>query len=157
MPIPEFVVELRRHVGTAELWIPAVTAVVRRREDVLLVRRADNDRWAPITGILDPGEEPAVGAAREALEETGVTIRVDRLAVVGAGEANRVTHPNGDLSAYLDLTFACTWVAGEAHVADDESVDVAWWPLDGLPDLGALLLGRVEAALSTEERTRFSG
>lgn len=154
MPIPDFVVELRKHVGTAELWIPAVTAVVHRDDEVLLVRRADNDAWAPITGILDPGEEPAVGAAREAMEETGVTIRVDRLASVSS--SSRITHGNGDLAVYLDLTFSCAWVAGEAHVGDDESVDVRWWPADRLPEMHPQLRERIAAALSGEQRARFT-
>ncbi len=154
MPIPDFVVELRKHVGTAELWMPAVTAVVQRGEEVLLVRRADNDEWAPITGILDPGEEPAAGAAREALEETCVTVRVDRLASVAA--SRQVTHSNGDLAVYLDVTFACSWVSGEAHVGDDESVDVRWWPADRLPEMHPEHLARIAAALSGEQRARFN-
>jgi 8-oxo-dGTP pyrophosphatase MutT (NUDIX family) len=153
VPIPDFVLELRKHVGTAELWMPAVTAVVRRGADLLLVRRADNGQWTPITGILDPGEEPAVGAAREVWEETRVVAAVDRLASVGATE--RVTHGNGDLAVYLDLTFACTWVEGEARVGDDESVDVAWWPADALPDMRPELRARIDAVLSGGERTLF--
>ena len=72
MPIPEFVVELRRLVGSLELWFPGVTAVVRRDDDVLLVRRSDNLEWAPVTGIVDPREEPAVAARREVLDVTEV-------------------------------------------------------------------------------------
>lgn len=79
MPIPDFVVELRKEIGRAELWMPGVTAVVRRDDEVLLVRRSDNGAWAPVTGIVDPGEEPAVCAAREAREEAGIEIQVDRL------------------------------------------------------------------------------
>jgi ADP-ribose pyrophosphatase YjhB (NUDIX family) len=153
MPIPDFVVELRKHVGTAELWMPAVTAVVRRGNQLLLVRRADNGHWSPVTGILDPGEEPAAAARREVLEETGVEVVVDRLAAITSGL--RVTHVNGDLAVYLDHTFACTWVSGEARVGDDESLEVRWWPADGLPDMAAELLERIDAALSAEERTRF--
>ncbi len=70
MPIPEFVVELRRHVGDAVLWLPAVTAVICRDDELLLVRRSDNGTWTPVTGIMDPGEEPAGCAVREAREET---------------------------------------------------------------------------------------
>ena len=92
MPIPPFVVALRELVGTRELWLPAVTAVVRRgapgQQEVLLTERADNGQWAPITGILDPGEEPAVGAAREALEETGVVV-TRRPARLGRAPARR--------------------------------------------------------------------
>ena len=152
-PVPEFIVELRRMVGDHPLWMPGVTAVIRRGDEVLLVRRADNGRWTPVTGISDPGEEPAVTAAREALEETGVRIRVDRLASTSVHP--EVTYDNGDRAAYLDLTFACTWLEGEAHVADDESSDVRWWPLASLPEMSDLMLDRIAAATSDEREARF--
>ena len=153
MPIPEFVLELRRLVGTTELWLSGVTAVVRRGEHLLLVRRRDNGQWSPVTGIIDPGEEPAVCAAREAMEETGVEVRVDRLASVDSGVL--VTHPNGDRARYLNLTFACTWLSGEPYVADDESLDARWWPLAELPPMAPVILERIEAALSGEQAARF--
>jgi predicted RNase H-like nuclease/ADP-ribose pyrophosphatase YjhB (NUDIX family) len=152
-PIPDFVVEVRRKIGHDPLWLPGVTAVVRRGDQVLLVERADNGRWAPVTGIPDPGEEPAVAAAREALEETGVRIRVDRLASTGVhGE---IVHANGDRATYLDLTFACTWVEGEAHVADDESTQVRWWPISSLPPMEDVMRARIDAALSGEREARY--
>jgi ADP-ribose pyrophosphatase YjhB (NUDIX family) len=153
MPTPEFVLALREKVGTDLLWMPGVTAVVRRGDELLLVKRRDNGAWTPVTGIVDPGEEPAVTAVREALEEAGVRIRADRLASTGVGA--QVTYANGDRAVYLDLTFACTWLAGEAHVADDESTDVRWWPIDGLPPMAAEVQERIEAALSSEVAARF--
>ena len=155
MPIPPFVLELRRLVGTHELWLPAVTAVIQRGDEILLTERADNGEWAPVTGILDPGEEPAVGAAREALEETGVVVTVDRLASVSSSP--QVVHGNGDLGVYLDLTFACTWVSGEARVADDENVDVRWWPANALPPMADWLLERIDDVLAGETAARFRG
>ncbi len=153
MAIPDFVRDLRRHVGTAQLWLPGVTAVVRRGEDVLLVRRSDNDEWAPVTGIVDPGEDPGVAARREVLEETGVSVSVDRLAWVQA--LPTVTHVNGDLAAYLDHTFSCTYLAGDAHVADDESTDVRWFRADDLPPMKALLRERIACVLADDPVTRF--
>lgn len=153
MPIPPFVVELRKLVGTHELWLPAVTAVVVRDGELLLTRRVDNGEWAPVTGIVDPGEEPGVAARREALEECGVEISVDRLASVSVSP--QITHANGDLGVYLDLTFACSWLSGEARVADDENTDVRWWPLDALPDVSPFLLARIDAVLAAETVTRF--
>ena len=152
-PIPDFIVEIRKLVGDHPLWLPGITAVIRRADEVLLVERADNGAWTPVTGIIDPGEEPATCAVREALEETGVTIRVDRLAATSVHP--EVVYDNGDRASYLDLTFACTWLAGEAHVADDESSDVRWWPLDGLPPMSARMLGRIEAGTSDEREARF--
>jgi 8-oxo-dGTP pyrophosphatase MutT (NUDIX family) len=160
MPIPPFIVELRRLVGTHQLWLPAVTAVVLRDapggapgREVLLTRRADNGAWAPVTGILDPGEEPAVGAAREALEETGVAVSVDRLASVSVTPP--VVHGGGDRAIYLDLTFACSPVSGEARVADDENLEVAWWPLDAMPPMEHWLRQRIDDAVAGETATRY--
>jgi 8-oxo-dGTP pyrophosphatase MutT (NUDIX family) len=157
MPIPDFIVEMRALIGTREMWLPGVTAVVRRGapgdEEVLLFQRADNDAWTPVTGIPEPREEPAAAAAREALEETGVAIRVDRLASTSVH--GPVTHANGDLATYLDLTFACTWLSGDAHVADDESRDVAWAHRDDLPEMAPVMRERIAAALSEEQSARF--
>jgi len=153
-PVPDFIVAIREKIGTDPLWLPGVTAVVRRGDRVLLVRRADNGHWTPVTGIPEPGEEPAVAAAREALEEAGVRIRVDRLASTAVhGE---IVHANGDRATYLDLTFACTWLEGEAHVADDESSDVRWWPVTGLPPMSEVMVARIDAALSGEREARFA-
>jgi 8-oxo-dGTP pyrophosphatase MutT (NUDIX family) len=155
VPIPDFIVALRALVGPdVELWLPGVTAVVERPSgEVLLVRRSDDGEWGPVTGILDPGEEPAVAARREVMEEAGVEVRVDRLASVSAGEP--MVHANGDRAIYLDHTYACTWVAGEAHVADDESVDVGWFRPDDLPPMQLHLVERITVALAGDPVTRF--
>jgi 8-oxo-dGTP pyrophosphatase MutT (NUDIX family) len=154
-PVPEFILEIREMIGTHPLWLPGVTAVIRRDGEVLLVRRSDNGAWTPVTGIVDPGEEPAVAAAREALEEAGVVIRVDRLASISA--TDELVHDNGDRASYLDLTFACTWVSGEAHVADDESTDVRWFPVDALPPMPASMSRRIADVLADEREARFTG
>jgi ADP-ribose pyrophosphatase YjhB (NUDIX family) len=153
MPIPDFVAELRSMVGRHELWLPGVTAVVRRDDELLITRRADNGEWSPVTGIVDPGEEPAVAAAREAREETGVEVRVERL--VSVGVIPDVVYENGDRAAYLDLTFACTWVSGPARVADDENVDVRWWPIAALPPMSASIRERIGDVLAGETAARF--
>lgn len=136
MPTPEFILELRRHVGHLPLWLVGVTAVVVRDAEVLLGSRSDNGALTPITGIIDPREEPAAAAARESLEEAGVVVRVDRLAWTHV--IPRVTYENGDQSDYLDLTFRCSWVEGEPYPADGEMTDVGWYRLDGLNELERL-------------------
>lgn len=153
MPVPEFIVALREKIGHAELWLPGVTAVVRRADDVLLVRRSDNLEWTPVTGIIDPGEQPAVAARREVLEETGVTVEVERLAWVNASAP--VVHANGDLARYLDHCFGCRYLSGETYVADDESVDVAWFPLERLPPMQSIFRDRIASVLEARQQTRF--
>lgn len=133
MPVPPFITALRARIGHDLLWLPGVTGVVLDDTDRLLMgRRADNGLWALISGILEPGEEPAQGLVREIAEETGVRAEVVALTSVSSGD--RVTYPNGDVSQYLDLTFLCRHVDGEPFVADDESTAVDWFTLDALPE-----------------------
>ena len=138
MPIPEYVATLREKIGTDLIWLPGASAYILRESDqsgteVLLVKRSDNGRWTPVTGICDPGEEPDMTAQREALEEAGVHIEVERLLAVSA--LRPIAYDNGDRCQYLDHAFRCRWVSGAARVGDEESTDVRWFPVDELPPL----------------------
>lgn len=133
MPVPDFVTHLRAGVGRSLLWLPGVSAVVTDDDGRLLLgRRADNGLWAVVSGILEPGEQPAAAAAREVLEETGVVAEVVALTVVHSGGV--VRYPNGDEAQYLDVCFWFRAVGGEAHVGDDESLEVAWFRPGELPE-----------------------
>lgn len=153
MPTPQFIVDLRAHIGHDPLWLIGVTAVVIRGDEVLLVKRADNGVWAPVTGIVDPGEEPADAAVREVAEETGVTAAPERLAWVHTTAP--VTHVNGDQAQYLDHVFVMRWVAGNPYPADDESTDARWWELSALPEMPRRMRERIAAALRQGPETRF--
>jgi len=148
MPTPEFILALREKVGTEPLWLIGVTAIVLDGERVLLARRADTGEWSTVSGIVEPGEHPAVTAVREVLEETGVTAEVERLAAVALTKP--IVYPNGDRSQYTDLVFRCRYVSGTAVVADDESLEVGWFPLDGLPDLDPRSLLQLQQGLSED-------
>jgi 8-oxo-dGTP pyrophosphatase MutT (NUDIX family) len=144
MPIPDFIVELRRHIGHAPLWLPGVTAVVIRDRQVLLVKRSDNGAWAAVTGIVEPGENPADCAIREVLEETGVHAVARRLAWVHV--TRPTVHTNGDHAQYLDHTFRMDWVGGNPSPADEESVDALWCDLATLPEMSNDMRRRIELA-----------
>ena len=134
MPTPEFILALRERIGHDLLWLPGVTGLVVDEADrLLLVRRADTLRWTLITGCLDPGEQPAHGVAREILEETGVIAEVERILAVEATAPSQ--HANGDQTVFMDVAFVCRPTGGRARVNDDESVDVAWFPVMDLPDM----------------------
>lgn len=133
MPIPPFIRELRAKVGTDLLWLTGVTAVVLDDEGrVLLTQRTDSGRWALVSGVLEPGEQPAPAMVREIKEETGVDAVIEALYAVDVTDP--VTYPNGDRSQYLDLLFLAHATGGEAHAADDESIAVGWFALDALPE-----------------------
>lgn len=155
MATPEFVLDLREKIGTAPLPLVGVTAVVFRDEKVLLGKRADNGSWQPVSGIVDPGEEPADAAVRECLEEAGVTVRVDRLALVH--QIPRITYDNGDQVDYLDLVFRCTWVAGDPHPADGELTEVGFYDLGAMTDVAPEHVRKVALAIPEDDPTTFRG
>ncbi len=154
MPVPEFIVRLRERVGHDLLWLPGVTAVVLDGDAVLLVRRSDDGSWSPVTGIVDPGEHPAVAAVREVLEETGVRCVVEELVWVNVTEPT--VHVNGDHAQYLDHTFRCRYVDGTPRAADDESLEARWCRLDDLPPMVPSLVERIVTAVEHSGPVRLS-
>ncbi|KNE81657.1 MULTISPECIES: NUDIX hydrolase [Streptomyces] len=146
MPTPDFIRAVRATAGQQLLFLPGVSAIVfddARR--VLLVRRADTGRWSIIGGIVEPGEQPARTAVREVYEETAVRCVPERLVLVQTLEP--VRYPNGDLCQFVDTSFRCRATGGEARVNDDESLEVGWFPVDGLPDLEDFAVSRIKQAL----------
>ncbi|MFJ8635629.1 NUDIX hydrolase [Streptomyces sp. NPDC093568] len=149
MATPDFIRTIRASAGHQLLWLPGVSAVVFDDEGrVLLGKRADNHQWTVISGIPDPGEQPAVCAVREVYEETGVECVPERVVLIKAGR--EVTYPNGDQCQFMDITFRCRAVGGEARVNDDESVEVGWFAVDALPTMKERQIFRIKQALSDE-------
>ncbi|AJP00743.1 NUDIX hydrolase [Streptomyces cyaneogriseus subsp. noncyanogenus] len=147
MATPDFIRELRASAGHQLLWLPGVTALVFDEQGrVLLNRRSDTRRWSVIGGIPEPGEQPAACAVREVYEETAIRCAVERVVLVQA--LSPVTYDNGDVCQYMDITFRCRALGGEAQVNDDESLEVGWFAVDALPDLNEFALFRIKQAMS---------
>src|SRR5215218_7095837 len=134
MPVPRFVVELRRKIGHDLLLLPGLAAVVVDTAGrVLLHRRSDTGEWALICGVLEPGEEPEAAVEREVLEETGLRVRVVRLA--DAAMSPVVEYPNGDRAQFLMVAYRCEILNGSARVNDEESLEVRFFATGELPPL----------------------
>lgn len=100
---------------------PAISAgIITRDGAVLLVQRRVKEgslSWQFPAGEVEPGETLEEAAARETVEETGLTVSPVQL----LGE--RVHPKTGRRMAYV----ACDIISGTAHVADeDELADLAW-------------------------------
>jgi 8-oxo-dGTP diphosphatase len=80
---------------------------------VLLVRRADDGRWAMPGGWVDPGETPEQAVVREVAEETGLRV-----------SAPRLLHTK-QRPASVHYTFGCELDGGELRTSD-ESLEVAF-------------------------------
>jgi 8-oxo-dGTP pyrophosphatase MutT (NUDIX family) len=101
-----------------------------RRTCLVLHRKLH--RWVQPGGHLEPGDRRLVdGAVREALEETGLATRPADVPV--RLSRHRAPCRPGVVDWHLDAQFVLLSDEAPPRVSD-ESEDVGWWPVDGLPD-----------------------
>lgn len=156
MPTPEYIRTMRQKIGNDLLYLPGVVAVVvNAAGEVLLQRRSDNGQWNIVSGILEPGEEPADCAAREVWEEAGIRARPVRLAAVFADPDTVVRYPNGDQCRFLTLVFRCEPLSGMPIINDEESLEIGYFAPEALPDLGTRHMRYLQAALRDDPTTHF--
>lgn len=104
---------------------------------LLQLRRATGYRdghWAAAAaGHVEAGESVLVAARREAQEELGVGVAADDL--VPLTTMHR-THGNGKwIDERVDFFFTCRRWTGEPRRAERaKTADLAWFPLDALPE-----------------------
>jgi len=154
MPIPPHIAFLRERVGQITLLTPAAAAIIRDELGrVLLIRRGDGRGWSLPGGIMEPGERIVDCVVREAREETGLEVEPVRLVGIYSDPAfMHVTFPNGDQAHLVSATFECRIVGGRLRADGEESLEVAYFGPDSLPDeLVCDHASRIEDALSGRE------
>jgi 8-oxo-dGTP diphosphatase len=154
MPASDYVKNLRAKVGHDLIMFPTVSAIVfNDRGEILLGQRSDNHQWSVVAGMMDPGEQPADALVREVEEETGVQVKIERLAGVALHE---VVYGNGDRCHMVNTWFRCRATGGEARVNDEESVAVGWFAPDALPELNAFARLRIRTSLARDAPAWFA-
>jgi ADP-ribose pyrophosphatase YjhB (NUDIX family) len=91
----------------------------RTRENILLTRRSDNGQWCLPGGAFDPGESVAEGCEREVFEETGLQVKVVRLAGVYSNPDQLIVYPDGNKVHVYVLCFEVRRVGGELGLSDE--------------------------------------
>ncbi|TDD89370.1 NUDIX domain-containing protein [Actinomadura rubrisoli] len=136
----EFLRHLEEHPADG-LWrecaaghLTASTAVLdASRSRVLLTLHAKIKAWLQLGGHCEPADRTLAGAAlREATEESGIAglrllpgpVQLDRHAVR--------CHPQG--TWHLDVQYVAIAPQDARHAVSDESDDLAWFPVDALPE-----------------------
>ena len=106
----------RKNHSEYENATPIVIGVVRKEDDMLIVRNKKCPYWQFVTGHLEPKESAEQAIVREVLEETGVHATVKRFLR---------TYPCVGKCLYLFIAFELEYVSGEVGPNDD--VDEAKW------------------------------
>ena len=148
----EFLAHLAAHPGA--MWkqgppahlTASVVVLDAAGRHVLLTLHRKARAWFQFGGHYEPSDvDPHAAATREAREESGIT---DLVVAPGLVELDRHTLVGsfGRCREHLDLRFAAVAPEGARHVVSEESLDVRWWPVTGLPDTAGADLGRLVAA-----------
>lgn len=107
------------------------------RRRVLLTHHAKARRWFQFGGHPEAEDATLAGAAlREALEESGLDaseLALDPVPVELDAHPVPFCVP-GVAVHHFDVMFAAVARAGARHMVSSESLDVAWWPVDDLPN-----------------------
>jgi 8-oxo-dGTP pyrophosphatase MutT (NUDIX family) len=135
--ISPYLERLRAQIGHELLLLPGV-AVLPWDEDgrLLLARERQSGLWQTVGGSIEPDESPHDAAVREAREEAGVTVRIERIRTVVGGHQFRMSYPNGDLVSYVSTVFDARVADGEPRADGEETSEVAWFTVDELSEAG---------------------
>nr|VFJ63180.1 MAG: ADP-ribose pyrophosphatase YjhB, NUDIX family [Candidatus Kentron sp. FM]VFJ63935.1 MAG: ADP-ribose pyrophosphatase YjhB, NUDIX family [Candidatus Kentron sp. FM]VFK11362.1 MAG: ADP-ribose pyrophosphatase YjhB, NUDIX family [Candidatus Kentron sp. FM] len=108
-------------------------AVIDDKGNILLMKRPDSGLWILPGGLLEVGETPAEGVAREVLEETGVHCEIITLVGLFNVDFDVACFPH---QIYL-FTFLCKRSAPAIPdvplLHPDEVADVGWFAENALP------------------------
>jgi 8-oxo-dGTP pyrophosphatase MutT (NUDIX family) len=96
-------------------FVAADAAIFDGEGRLLLVQRADNERWCMPGGLADVGEPPSRVAEREVWEETGLEVRATRL--VGVFDSRTMRAPY--VTHLYNLTFLCEIVGGALSITHE--------------------------------------
>jgi 8-oxo-dGTP diphosphatase len=115
--------------------LPAVSAIIFNEDrEILMQRRMDTKKWCIISGHVEFGESVEDAMVREVLEETNVKSEVIRL--IGVYSSPRYTtyfYPE-KVVQYVVTYFEVKLVGRiEPGLANSESIEFAYFPLDKLP------------------------
>lgn len=104
-----------------------VGVAILSRDRVLLTRREDFEVWCLPSGSGEEGEPLAQTARREAQEETGLEVSIDRLVGI-------YSMPKGPGGGSFDIIFAGSVTGGELAPDPREVVETGWFGLNDLPE-----------------------
>lgn len=132
-----YIGSLRKLVGHQKLLIPGARIVIQNSADeILLQLRSDFKVWGVPGGSSDPGESVSQTIVREVREETGLEIaNFVPFGFSSTPEADTVVFPNGDEAQFFTLNFWTRDYAGVLKPDASETLELAWFALDELPEM----------------------
>ena len=119
----------------ANSMVPSVNVVVINEQDeILLIRRSDNDNWAVPGGGIELGESMTQAAIRETKEESGIDCEITGMVGIYTDPKHVILYTsNGEARQEFSIVLTARLVGGELTPSDESSV-VSWVSRADIPD-----------------------
>ena len=130
-----YISDLRELLGSRPLLTAGATIIVAKDNKILLNLRSDTNTWGIPGGALELGETLEDTVRRELHEETGLIAKKFTLLNVFSGNDFYFEYPNGDKLYSVIALFKAEDVSGDLTINDDESIELAYFGLDEMPQL----------------------
>ena len=115
--------------------VPSVNVVVTNDADeILMIRRTDNDNWAVPGGAIDLGESVAQAAVRETREESGIECEITGIVGIYSDPKHVLLYTsNGEVRQEFSIVLTACPLSGQP-TPSSESSEVRWVPVSEVRD-----------------------
>jgi bifunctional NMN adenylyltransferase/nudix hydrolase len=103
------------------------------KTEILLGKKASNNKWRFIGGFADPEDDNYEAAAkRELMEECG-EMQIGEMTYETSRKINDWRYRN-EADKIITLLFSCDYISG-SPAAQDDIIDLDWFPVADLPQM----------------------
>ncbi len=115
--------------------VPSVNVVVvNDADEILMIRRTDNDNWAVPGGAIDLGESVAQAAVRETLEESGIKCSITGIIGIYSDPKHVILYTsNGEARQEFSIVLTARPLSGQP-TPSSKSSEVRWVPVAEVHD-----------------------
>jgi len=108
--------------------------VTNNADEILMIRRTDNDNWAVPGGAIDLGESVAQAAVRETREESGIECEITGIVGIYSDPKHVLLYTsNGEVRQEFSIVLTARPLSGQP-TPSSESSEVRWVPVSEVRD-----------------------
>ncbi len=142
----DYILQLRKLIGTRPiLLVGAAVLLVNQENQLLLMKRTDNDCWGFAGGAVEPGERVEDAAVRETFEETDLKLGEMELFGVFSGPELYYKYPNGDEVYNVIITYLSRILTPAPVRLNEEHSAWGWFSAGEIPaDISPPMISTIE-------------